>query len=77
MLNNNAQIEKLKRKGESLDNGVTIFQHGDIRHIQVQMARASHKGKKWASMSLLERRAFEDLLYLSNVQQGNPKIVYV
>lgn len=75
--NLNKKVEKLKRKGAELDNGVVIFQQGETRHISINMRKASLKGKKWFEMSTFEKQAFEDLLYLSNVQKGNPKISYV
>ena len=74
--NLNKKVEKLKRKGSSLDNGIVITQMGEVRHILVRVSKASFKGKSWSEMSTHEKQDFEDLLYLSNVQKGNPKITY-
>ena len=76
MENNNKAVEKLKRKGAALDNGIVITQMGEVRHILVRVSKATFKGKSWAEMSTHEKQDFEDLLYLSNVGKGNPKITY-
>ncbi len=58
-------VEELKHKGAALDTGISIHQVGDNRYITIDVRKAQHKGRKWSDMTILQRQAFEDLLYLS------------
>lgn len=76
MQNNNAQVEKLKRKADAIDKGVEISLLGEVLEITIRMSKATFKGKSYFSLSAHEKQDFEDLLYLSNVTKGNPIFIY-
>lgn len=56
--------------------GITRRKLGDMLFIEVDMQKAKWKDRAYLSLSAAEKKHYDDLLYLSNVQIGNPKIRY-
>lgn len=61
---------------KKVTDGVTKRSLGELLIIEVDMQKAQFKNKPYLSLSASEKRHYDDLLYLSNVQTGNPKIIY-
>lgn len=57
--------------------GITRRQIGEFLVIEVNKNVARFKDKPYNALDLRERKQYDDLLYLSNVQIGNPRIIYV
>ncbi len=77
MLNLNADVEKVKRRGQPLDVGITKHKRGNKMIIEIDQAKASFKGKKFNTMTLREQDALEDLLYLTNIHEADVRFMYV
>ncbi len=56
--------------------GITRRALGDLLIIEVDMKKAKFKDKAYLSLSAADKKHYDDLLYLSNVQTGNPRIIY-
>ena len=76
MLNKNADIARIKRKGRELV-GVTTKPFGEHLVITVDMKKATFQGKPYLSLDWMQKQNYDDLLYIAHVMVGNPLIRYV
>lgn len=76
MLDLKKDVKRVKRVGTALV-GITKYKVGERLVISVNTHKATFKGKPYLRLDFVERKHFDDLLYLSHVQEGNPQIVYV
>ena len=76
MLELGESVKKVKHRGQRLDIGITKHRRGNQMIIEVIKDKASYKGKKWLSMSEVEKDNLDDLLYLTNIQEAETRIIY-
>ena len=57
--------------------GITRRKVGEFLVVEVDVKKAVFKGKPYRNLDFVERKNYDDLLYLSNIQLGNVKICYV
>ena len=76
MLNKNADIARIKRKGRELV-GVKTAPLGEHLIVTVDTKTALFKGKPYLSLDWMQKQEYDDLLYIAHVQIGNPLIRYI
>ncbi len=76
MLELSDSVKKVKHRGQPLDIGITKHKRFGRIIIEVNKDKASYKGKKWVTMTELERDTLDDLLYLTNIQEADVRIIY-
>ena len=77
MLEVKDEYGKLVHKGHPLDVGIVKFKRYGKIIVEVNKDKASYKGKRWSLMTEQERDHLDDLLYLSNIQEADTRIIYV
>ena len=58
-------------------NEITINMKGDLKIIEVEMAKANYRGLQWQDCSEYQKRKYENLVFLEN-NTGEPiKFLYI
>jgi hypothetical protein len=76
MLELGDSVKKVKHRGHPLDVGIMKHKRFDKIIIEVDKAKAAFKGKKWSAMTEQEKDHMDDLLYLTNIQEADVRIIY-
>ena len=76
MLEVSGEVNKIKRRGSPLDVGIVKHKRYGQIIIEVNKVKAAYRGKKWSEMSEGEKDHLDDLLYLTNIQEADTRIIY-